>query len=218
MRHYLLAALLAVTVAAGCGGDATSMTHTPPDTSTLPVDIGIGRQFNVPSAPSGAGIETYSNAVFNFSLQFPADEFALFDPPQYVTTLGNRVFELVSRTLPEGEVFRPNVGMIVDSRFQGQTINIEGYADAAPPILSDFFVDFNLVARRSLTVSGHQAVILEHQSSWAAPDGTVVPFHRYTLYTENRGNILIFTFTTPTAVFETYRPVFDQIISTIALF
>lgn len=218
MRHYLLAALLAATVAAGCGSDATSTTNATPDASANLVDVGIGRQFPVPPAPPGAGIETYTNTVNNFSIQFPANEFALFDPPQYVTVLGNRVFELVSRTLPEGEIFRPNVGLIVDSRFRGQVISIEGYADAAPPILSEFFVDFNLVDRRSFTISGRQAAILEHISSWAAPDGTVVPFHRYTLYTENRGDILIFTFTTPTGVFETFRPTFEQMISSITLF
>ena len=123
----------------------------------------------------------------------------------------------MQRTLPEGEIFRPNVGLITDDRFIGQ-VNIEAYADAAPPILSDFFVEFTLVDRRSFLISGRPAVLLEHLSSWEAPDGTVVPFHRYTVYTANDEDIiLIFTFTAPRAVFESVQPVFDDIIESITL-
>jgi hypothetical protein len=86
------------------------------------------------------------------------------------------------------------------------------------PLLEQFFQNFTVIAQSTSTVSGHPAVTIENTADWVAPNGTVVSFHRATLFTENRGNVLIFTATTHPGMFETFRPDFQAIANSITLF
>lgn len=195
MQNYWMAAVLGAALIAGCGGNNRSALMTATDSLA---EAPLGARFDVPPAPPNAGIGTYQNDTLGIAVTFPESQLALFDPPQYVTVLGNRIFELVHRTLPEGAIFRPNVGLIVDDRFQGQPISVESYVTSGLPILQEFFQNFQLVEGPLVdSIEGHEAVTIRFTANWQAPDGTLVAFDRVTLFVENRGNILIFTFTTP---------------------
>lgn len=212
MRHILLAASLAAGLAAGCGSSMTPAASVAPTSPA--VDAAFGGRVEIPPAPAGAGIETYTNGTYGFYLQYSAAEYVLFDPPQYAN-VANRVFELVNRTLPAGALFHPNMGMIVDSRFKGEQISIPGYAAAAPSVLGSYFQDFSVVQQQTFTLDGHPAATIEYTATWLAPDGPAVAFHRKTLYTVNNGDILIFTFTTTPGVFDANRASFDAIMNSI---
>ncbi|MBI3946947.1 MAG: hypothetical protein HY321_13570 [Armatimonadetes bacterium] len=222
MRYYLLVGLLAAAIAGGCGGGSGTLVRTDlqpaPSGADMVPDAALGERFTVPPAPEGAGIETHTDQALGFSIQFPSDQFALFAPPQYVTVLGNRVFELVQRTLPEGDLFRPNVGMITDPRFAGQPITPLAYVNDGLGILQAFYESFELVAGPTgITVDEQDAATIEFLGVWQAPDGTLVPFHRKNVYVKHDGEFLIFTFTTPRGRFEGSRAAFDAMIDSIEL-